>query len=124
MVIITCFFIEDILTNRSFFFQPSGSSKSASTDSRTKRGPSKNLKEGVKYNIDSIKASGEPLTPKNIANKFVRQCGVLVKTNSRSPFKNGKSQKLNAQMLLGSTTEQNKSFGISDGTFHPTRLFH
>ena len=35
--------------------------------------------EGVKYNIDSIKASGEPLTPKNIANKFVRQCGVLVK---------------------------------------------
>ena len=25
--------------------------------------------------------------------------------------KNGKSQKLNAQMLLGSTTEQNKSFG-------------
>ena len=37
------------------------------------------MKEGVKYNIDSIKASGEPLTPKNIANKFVRQCGVLVK---------------------------------------------
>ena len=65
--------------NRSFFFQPSGSSKSASTDNRTKRGPGKKLKEGVKYNIDSIKASGEPLTPKNIANKFVRQCGVLVK---------------------------------------------
>ena len=37
------------------------------------------MKEGVKYNIDSIKASGEPLTPKNIASKFVRQCGVLVK---------------------------------------------
>ena len=79
MVIIACFFIEDILTNWSFFFQPSGSSKSASTDSRTKRGQGKKLKEGVKYNIDSIKASGEPLTPKNIANKFVRQCGVLVK---------------------------------------------
>ena len=65
--------------NRSFFFQPSGSSKSASTDIWTKRGPGKKLKEGVKYDIDSIKASGEPLTPKNIANKFVRQCGVLVK---------------------------------------------
>ena len=37
------------------------------------------MKEGVKYNIDSIKASGEPLTPKNIVSKFVRQCGVLVK---------------------------------------------
>ena len=37
------------------------------------------MKEGVKYNIDSIKASGEPLTPKNIASMFVRQCGVLVK---------------------------------------------
>ena len=41
------FLFEDILTNRSFFFQPSGSSKSASTDSRTKRGPGKKLKEGV-----------------------------------------------------------------------------
>ena len=62
-----------------FFFQPSGSSKSASTDSRTKRGPGKKLKEGVKYNIDSIKATSEPLTPKNIANKWTRQCRVLVK---------------------------------------------
>ena len=62
-MIITCFLFEDILTNQYFFFQPSGSSKSAS----------------IEYNIDSIKASGEPLTPKNIANKFIRQCGVLVK---------------------------------------------
>ena len=37
------------------------------------------MKEGVKYNIEAIKPSGEPLTPKNIANKFVHQCGVLVK---------------------------------------------
>ena len=64
------------------------------------------MKEGVKYNIDSIKASGEPLTPKNIANKFVRQCGVLVKDQLPISIKNGKSQKLNAQMLLGSTTEK------------------
>ena len=79
-MIITCFSLfEDILTNRSFFFQPSGSSKFASTDSKTKRGLGRLLKDGVKYNIDSIKASGEPLTPKNIANNFVRQCRVLVK---------------------------------------------
>ena len=37
------------------------------------------LKDGVKYHIESIKPSGEPLTPKNIANKWTRQCGVLVK---------------------------------------------
>ena len=79
MVIITCFFIEDILTNRSFFFQPSGSSKSASTDSKTKRGPGRLLKDGVKYHIESTKLSGEPLTPKNVADKWTRQCGVLVK---------------------------------------------
>ena len=78
-MIITCFLFEDILTNRSFFFQPSGSSKSASTDSKTKRGPGRLLKDGVKYHIESIKPSGEPLTPKNIANKWTRQCGVLVK---------------------------------------------
>ena len=64
--------------NRSFFFQPSGSSKS-STGSRTVRGQAKKLKEGVKYNIDAIKTNGKPSAPKNIANKFVRQCGVLVR---------------------------------------------
>ena len=37
------------------------------------------LKEGVKYNIEAIKPNGEPLAPKKIADKFVRQCGVLVK---------------------------------------------
>ena len=42
------FLFEDILTNRSFFFQPSGSSKSASTDSRTKRSPSKKVEGGCK----------------------------------------------------------------------------
>ena len=63
--------------NRSFFFQPSGSSKSSGN--RTKRGPNKKLKEGVKYNIEAIKPNGEPLAPKKIADKFVRQCAVLVK---------------------------------------------
>ena len=43
------------------------------------RGPGKKLKQGVKYNIDAIKSNGESIAPKNIANKFVRQCGVLVK---------------------------------------------
>jgi len=43
------------------------------------QGPGKKLKEGVKYNIDAIKTNGEPIAPKNIANKFVRQCRVLVK---------------------------------------------
>ena len=77
-VIITCFkWLEDILTNRSFFFQPSGSSKSSGN--RTKRGPNKKLKEGVKYNIEAVRPNGEPLAPKKIADKFVRQCGVLVK---------------------------------------------
>ena len=59
------------------FFQPSGSSKSSGK--RTKRGPNKKLKEGVKYNIEAIRPNGEPFAPKKIADKFVRQCGVLVK---------------------------------------------
>ena len=39
----------------------------------------KKLKDGVKYTIEAIKTNGEPIAPKNIANKFVRECGVLVK---------------------------------------------
>ena len=37
------------------------------------------MKEGVKYNNEAIKPNGEPLAPKKIADKFIRQCGVLVK---------------------------------------------
>ena len=58
------------------FFQPSGSRKSSTG---RKRGLGKKLKDGIKYIIDAIKTNGEPIAPKNIANKFVRQCGVLVK---------------------------------------------
>ena len=72
MIITSFILFEDILANQSFFFQPYGSSKSASTGSRTKRGPGKKLKEGVKYNIDAIKTNVKPSTPKNIANKFIR----------------------------------------------------
>ena len=43
------------------------------------RGQAKKLKEGIKYNIDAIKTNGEPSAPKNIANKFIRHCGVLVR---------------------------------------------
>ena len=63
--------------NRSLFFQPSGSSKFSGK--RTKRGPNKKLKPGVKYNIEACGPTGKPLAPKKIADKFVRQCGVLVK---------------------------------------------
>ena len=66
------------------FFQPSGSSKSSGK--RTKRGPNKKLKEGVKYNIEAIKPNGEPLAPKKIADKFIRQCGVLVKDQLPIPL--------------------------------------
>ena len=45
----------------------------------TKRGPNKKLKPGVKYNIEACSPTGKPLAPKKIADKFVRQCGVLVK---------------------------------------------
>ena len=37
------------------------------------------MKEGVKYNIEAVRPNGEPLAPKKIADKFIRQCGVLVK---------------------------------------------
>ena len=37
------------------------------------------MKEGVKYNIEAIRPNGEPLAPKKIADKFIRQCRVLVK---------------------------------------------
>ena len=37
------------------------------------------MKEGVKYNIEACSPTGKPLAPKKIADKFVRQCGVLVK---------------------------------------------
>ena len=64
--------------NQSFFFQPSVSCKS-STSSRSVRGPAKKLKDGVKYNIDAIIPNGEPREPKKNVNKFILQCGVIVR---------------------------------------------
>ncbi|XP_044396827.1 uncharacterized protein [Triticum aestivum] len=58
--------------------EPSRSRKS-STSSRAVRGPAKKLQAGVKYNVDAIKRNGEPLEPKKNANKFIRQCGVIVR---------------------------------------------
>ena len=37
------------------------------------------LQEGVKFNIDVISLSGEPVAPKSHADKFTRQCGVIVR---------------------------------------------
>ena len=37
------------------------------------------MKEGIKYNIEAVRPNGEPLAPKKIADKFILQCGVLVR---------------------------------------------
>ena len=111
MVIITCFFIKDILTNRSFFFQPSGSSKCPSTDSKTKRGPGRLLKDGVKYHIESIKPGGEPLTPKNIAKKWTRQCGVLVKDKLLISIQEWNEPKTKRPDVTWVDDREKKSFG-------------
>ena len=37
------------------------------------------LQEGVKFNIDVISLSGVPVGPKSHADKFVGQCGVIVR---------------------------------------------
>ena len=37
------------------------------------------MQAGIKYNIDAIKENGEPLAPKKNADKFTRQCRVIVR---------------------------------------------
>jgi hypothetical protein len=39
------------------------------------------LGDDVKLNLDELKADGEPIDPRNNANKFIRQCGVTVRDN-------------------------------------------
>ena len=41
--------------------------------------PEQKVEGGLKYNIEAVRPNGEPLAPKKIADKFIRQCGVLVK---------------------------------------------
>jgi hypothetical protein len=57
-----------------FFFQPSGSSKSYS-----KRGPSQKLNANQKLSIDVVSLDGKPLEPKQHATKFINQCRVIVR---------------------------------------------
>jgi hypothetical protein len=63
-----------ICINDSFFFQPSGSSKSYS-----KRGPSQKLNVNQKLSIDVVSPDGKPLEPKQHATKFINQCRVIVR---------------------------------------------
>ena len=37
------------------------------------------MPDGIKYNIDEIKEDGEPIAPKKNADKFIRQCRVIVR---------------------------------------------
>ena len=57
-----------------FFLKPSGSSQQSK---RMKRGPTKKL-EG-RYIITEVAPDGEPIAPEAAAQKYVRQCGCLVR---------------------------------------------
>ena len=75
------------------------------------RGPSKKLKEGVKYNIEAIKANGEPSAPKNIANKFIRQCGVLVKDQLPISIQESKERKTKRPGVTWADGRAKNTFG-------------
>ena len=79
------------------------------------------MKEGVKYNIEAIKRNGEALAPKKIADKFVRQCAVLVK--GQLPISLQEWRKLAKPRPNVTFFDENKktALGYSHGTFHPTR---
>ena len=65
------------LINETFFFQPSGSSKSTIP----KRGLAQGLKllDGAKLSIDEVSIKGKPEKPDGIYTKYVAQCGVFVR---------------------------------------------
>lgn len=57
---------------------PSGT-PSASTETKSKRGPAARLKDTARYSIDKVAADGKPLEPPETYRKFVNQCGVVVR---------------------------------------------
>ena len=69
------------------------------------------LKDGVKYNIESVKPSGEPLTPKNIANKWTCQCGVLVKDKLPISIQEWKEPKTKRPGVTWVDDRAKKTFG-------------
>ena len=46
---------------------------------RTKRGPTKKLEDNIRYRIEEVAADGEPIAPIDVRQKFVKQCGVVVR---------------------------------------------
>lgn len=46
---------------------------------RTKRGPTKKLEDHIRYRIEEVAADGEPIAPIDVRQKFVKQCGVVVR---------------------------------------------
>ena len=74
------------------------------------------------FHTNGVSQTGAPLVYSSGA--LLPRCAIRINP-IYSPFpSSGKRQKVNVQVLLGSTTEQKNPLGFSDGTFHPTRLFH
>ena len=46
---------------------------------RTKRGPTKKLDDHERYRIEKFAQDGEPIAPKEVRKKFVKQCGVIIR---------------------------------------------
>ena len=89
------------------------------------RGPTKKLKEGIKYNIDAIKDNGEPVKPKKNADKFIRRCGVLVKDQLTISIQEWrKPAKPRPDLTFVDDRAKKTSLGSSHVIFHATRSFH
>ena len=69
------------------------------------------MKEGVKYNIDAIKTNVKPSTPKNIADKFIRQCGVLVRDQLPISIQEWKEPKTKRPGVTWVDDRAKKTFG-------------
>jgi hypothetical protein len=64
-----------IYIDESFFFQPSESSQCTAK----KRGQTKKLGDSEQYPIFEVAEDVTPLAPTENVNKFIRQCGVVVR---------------------------------------------
>ena len=79
------------------------------------------MKEGVKYNIEAIRPNGEPLEPKKHADKFIRQCGVLVKDQLPIKLQEWRAPAKPRPDVTYVDKNKKTALGYSHGTFHPTR---
>jgi hypothetical protein len=73
---------------------------------KSKRGRAQLIVGDVMYRITEVSELGQPIVPKNVKDKFVSQCGAVVRDNMPIKYREWKGKPSNPYVVPDSVKDQ------------------